>query len=377
MTDSLPAVVDNGPVHTTPQPLGLDYLPSVSELQRLERMADLVSRSGIVPPNYRSVVAPDGRIVQDKRPNVLVAALMGRTFGWDLLTAMRNIHVIEGAATLKPEALLGLVRARGHRIKIVRGTDRVNIHARRVDTGDEMPAEFTFDDAYRAGLATPGKNGMPYARSSKGLPLPWEQYPIDMCQWRCVAIIARGLFSDIALGLSYLPEELGQIVDAEGDVVIEASPMPEAERRIVAEDQAVAAQVWAAQTPEAVEHRAAEKAREADQGAETPPKPGIAADEVAAYDAKLEMVAKRRKGPALNNAKARVWDAVKTLHPTFNDAALTAEVADHLAALNVEMADADTQLWNDLGEQLEAEVREAIEARYTTTDETEESNDNA
>jgi len=356
--ENLPAVVDGEVVHTTPQPLGLDYLPSGSELQRLERMSDLVSRSGIVPVNYRSVVSPDGRIVQDKRPNVLVAALMGRTFGWDLLTAMRNIHVIEGAATLKPEALLGLVRARGHRIKIVRGTDRVTIHARRLDTGDEMSAEFSFEDAYRAGLAVAGKNGMPYARSSKGQPLPWEQYPIDMCQWRCVAIIARGLFSDIALGLSYLPEELGQIVDAEGDIVIESAPMPVGERRIVAEDQAIAEQLQAAQTPESEAHRAAERQPRARL------KPVTLEAELAAYDAQLADAAGKRKAPPLNNAKARVWAAVKMLHPAYDDKALTAEVADHVAALGVEMADADAQLWNDIGEQLEAEVREMITARY-------------
>lgn len=342
--ENLPAVVDGEVVHTTPQPLGLDYLPSGSELQRLERMSDLVSRSGIVPVNYRSVVSPDGRIVQDKRPNVLVAALMGRTFGWDLLTAMRNIHVIEGAATLKPEALLGLVRARGHRIKIVRGTDRVTIHARRLDTGDEMSAEFSFEDAYRAGLAVAGKNGMPYARSSKGQPLPWEQYPIDMCQWRCVAIIARGLFSDIALGLSYLPEELGQIVDAEGDIVIESAPMP---------------------TKEApTEEGPAEEPNLAPEQPRAKLKPVTLEAELAAYDAHLADVAGKRKAPPLNNAKARVWAAVKMLHPAYDDKALTAEVADHVAALGVEMADADAQLWNDIGEQLEAEVREMITARY-------------
>lgn len=278
-TPNVPALAE--PVRTTPPALGMDYLPDAEELDRLMRIADVVSRSAIVPANYRTTVGQQGNILQDKRPNVMVAALMGRTFGWDLLTAMRNIHVIEGAASLKPESMLGLIRARGHRVRIVRGTDHVTVHGRRADTGDEQVATFGFTDAYRAGLASPGDNGLPRARSKDGKPLPWEQYPLDMCQWRAVAQLCRGLFADVALGLAYTPEELGALVDAEGAVVLEAAPMPEPTPASAAEQPA----------PSLEERLAKAKA---DQEARN---------------------AARHSSVPVNNAKARALDAVRHAYP--------------------------------------------------------------
>jgi hypothetical protein len=40
-----------------------------------------------------------------------------------------------------------------------------------------------------------------------------------MCWWRAVAILARGLFSDVTLGMSYTPEELGAAVDENGEII--------------------------------------------------------------------------------------------------------------------------------------------------------------
>lgn len=207
------------------RPQTVAAVPSPGEFDLIMKQADIISRSGIVPKNYQSVIAGDGRMLQDKRANVVVATLTGRTFGWDALTAMRNIHIIEGAASLKPEAMLGMIRKAGHSVSIKRHTDGVTVSARRRDTGDDMEVTFTYADAVRANLCTL-KDGQPYARSDKGKPLPWEQYPIDMCQWRAAAAIARGLFGDIVLGLGYTPDELGALVDAEGEVIIESAPMP-------------------------------------------------------------------------------------------------------------------------------------------------------
>ena len=363
---NLPAVVE--PVRTTPPALGLDYLPDADELDRLFRLADTVSRSGIVPTNYRSTVAGDGRLVQDKRPNVMVAALMGRTFGWDLLTAMRNIHVIEGAASLKPEALLGLIRARGHVVRIIRGVDRVDAHGKRADTGDVMAAGFSFEDAYRANLAHPGENGMPRARSTQGKPLPWEQYPLDMCQWRAVAIIARGLFSDIALGLAYTPEELGAIVDAEGAVIVESAPLPDkpAERRPTPAD-----------TP-AEEHRARAKAHAAEQHAARhapgpdelpdPPTGPTLEEELAAAAARRQERDAKRHASELDNAKARAWDAMRDLYPDEAQAKLLERVRDELHGLTGKtLTDAGAGDFVRLAESLEGDYDARIRIRHGAT----------
>lgn len=167
--------------------------PSAHELDLILRQARLLAPSGIIPDAYAG-----------NEPNIVAAALTGRAFGWDAIVSMRNIHVIKGTATLKPEAMLGMIRGAGHSVKITRNSDGVSIVATRRDNGDTMSSSFTLEDARRASL-TGNKN--------------YSNYPVDMCQWRCVAQIARGLFSDVILGLSYTPEEFGMEVNEDGEVI--------------------------------------------------------------------------------------------------------------------------------------------------------------
>ena len=187
--------------------------PSTTELDVIMRQAEALARSSIVPTDYRG-----------KPANIIAAALMGRSFGWDATTSMRMITVISGTAGLKPEAMLALIRQRGHHVSIEPHADGrgVTVKGRRADNGDEASASFTLEDAERAGLT----------RSSA-----WRSYPVDMCQWRAVARLARGLFGDVVLGAGYTAEELGgevtppapaayvevePVTDVEPDDVIEA-----------------------------------------------------------------------------------------------------------------------------------------------------------
>lgn len=180
---------------------------SGNELDVMVRQADMLAVSSIIPKDYRRQPA-----------NILVAAMTGRTFGWDVMTAMRNGHVIEGVWALRPEAMLGLIRRAGHSVTGSMSPTVAKIHGKRCDNGDELGVEFSVGDAVTAGLCQV-KDGKPYARSSSGKKLPWEQYPQSMCWWRAVAILARGLFSDVTLGMSYTPEELGATVDENGEIL--------------------------------------------------------------------------------------------------------------------------------------------------------------
>ncbi len=176
------------------------------EWNLIRAQAETLAQSDIIPRAYFR-----------KPANVVVAALTGRRFGWDVLTSMRNGHVIEGTWGMKPEAMLGLVRAAGHSVKGNLGDDRATVTGRRADTGDEITVIFTFDDAVIAKLCSI-KDGKPHSRSSSGKPLPWEQYPVTMCWWRAVAMVCRFLFSDITLGVPST-EELGAMVSADGEVI--------------------------------------------------------------------------------------------------------------------------------------------------------------
>jgi hypothetical protein len=168
-------------------------VPSSTEFDMIMRQAEMLAQSAIVPASY-----------QRQPANIVAAALAGRPFGWDASTALRNVVVIQGTATIKPEALLGLIRRSGHSVSIERHADHVTVTGKRRDTGDTMTVTFSLADAQRAGLAGKGA---------------WKSWPTDMCQWRAIAALARGLFSDVTLGLSYIPEEIGADVDVEGEVV--------------------------------------------------------------------------------------------------------------------------------------------------------------
>ena len=170
------------------------------ELDTMVRQADLLAQSTIIPKDYRG-----------KPANILVAAMTGRTFGWDVMTAMRNGHVIEGTWSIKPEAMLALVRRAGHSVSGETSPEGATVTGIRGDSGDEMTVTFTMADAARAKLS--GKN-------------TWQQYPQSMCWARAVSQLCRMLFADVTLGLSYTPEELGAEVDSDGSVVSHPAAIP-------------------------------------------------------------------------------------------------------------------------------------------------------
>jgi hypothetical protein len=157
------------------------------------RQADVLGNSTVIPAAYRR-----------KPADIVAAGLAGRAFGWDVMTAMRQFHVIEGTATMRPESMLGLVRQAGHSVTVEVNPDGAVAHGTRADTGDEHSASFTMDDAAAAGLA--GKKN-------------WKQYQDAMLTWRAVAKLCRVLFPDVVLGAGYVPEEFGVEVDGTGDII--------------------------------------------------------------------------------------------------------------------------------------------------------------
>jgi len=161
------------------------------------RQAGILAQSKIIPAAYRRNDA-----------DIVAAGLAGRAFGWDVMASMRNFHVIEGSASMKPEAMLGLVRQAGHSVTIENGNGIATAIGKRVDTGDEHSASFSLADASAAGLA--GKKN-------------WKQYEESMLTWRAVSKLCRNLFSDVVLGAGYVSEELGADVGPEGVPLISAA----------------------------------------------------------------------------------------------------------------------------------------------------------
>ena len=157
------------------------------------RQAEVLAGSTIIPAAYRR-----------KAPEIVAAGLAGRAYGWDVMTSMRQFHVIEGTASLRPESMLGLVRQAGHSVTVDTNEKGAVAHGKRFDTEDTHSASFTMQDAEVAGLANK-KN--------------WKQYQDAMLTWRAVSKLCRVLFPDVVLGAGYVPEELGAEVTETGDVL--------------------------------------------------------------------------------------------------------------------------------------------------------------
>ncbi len=157
------------------------------------RQADILAGSTIIPTAYRR-----------KAPDIVAAGLAGRAYGWDVMTSMRQFHVIEGSASLRPESMLGLVRQAGHSVTLETTETYAEATGKRADTGDEHVATFTMEDAEAANLADKRN---------------WKQYQEAMLTWRAVSKLCRVLFPDVVLGAGYVPEELGAEVTHTGEVI--------------------------------------------------------------------------------------------------------------------------------------------------------------
>jgi hypothetical protein len=155
-----------------------------------------------------------------KQPaSVLWAMEYGRALGLDVVTTITTIHVIKGKPTQSADLMLGRARTAGHRVRIKSERTRCVVSIQRADDpDDESSVEWTLDDAVTAGLCQL-KNDRPYARDKYGDPTPWEKFPRAMLRARAIAEAVRIACPEVLHGAIYTPEELGAVVDQEGQPV--------------------------------------------------------------------------------------------------------------------------------------------------------------
>jgi len=129
------------------------------------------------------------------------------------MVSLQYLSVIQGKPTMSAEAMAARIRQLGHSLVAVEWTDTVcTLKGTHAHTGDSETVSFTMDDAKRANLT--GDN--------------WRKYPKAMLRARATTMIARALFADAIMGISYTPDELGAAVEVEAEVVREElAPMPE------------------------------------------------------------------------------------------------------------------------------------------------------
>jgi hypothetical protein len=150
---------------------------------------------------------------------VFAVVQKAKAMNLDPLEALNGgMYFVNGKVEMQGQMMLSLIRQSGHSISLdPKSTDtHVIMRGRRADNGDIWNVEFSIEDAKRAGIY-------------RG---QWEKYPKVMCQWRCVSMLGRFLFSDVIKGC-YVEGEIRDAVPFEAKVAL-----PEPTVAQISKDQA-------------------------------------------------------------------------------------------------------------------------------------------
>lgn len=147
--------------------------------------------------------------------------LKGYELGLSVTASFEFIHVIQGKPGLSPRGALALLHSHPdiEKVEIKRLTKEDGSYLGHSCTikrksGFEYTAQFTLEDAKRAGLVKPDSG--------------WTKYPEQMCMWRAVGFAADVAAPDITAGMTTImkmPEELGVAITDSGEVIdVQAVP---------------------------------------------------------------------------------------------------------------------------------------------------------
>lgn len=202
----------------TPAPgaeVALRTQPAAMAMGAKLRYAETLAKSGLLPRDYRHNPA-----------NVLFGVEYGQMLGLQPMAAITGIHVIDGKPTASAALISALVRRAGHKLRVGYEAAKMTGWAEIVradDPGFTFRCEWDLPRAIIAELCTL-KDGKPFARDSKGKPLPWQKFFPSMTKARAITEVARDACEEVLFGLHYTPDELdgdiGSVVTGE----IEADP---------------------------------------------------------------------------------------------------------------------------------------------------------
>lgn len=146
-------------------------------------LAGALVKSGLLP---RSVNSPEA---------ALVIMIAGAELGLPTMTALRNMHVIDGKATLSADLTVALVKKSPACIyfRLVHSDANVaEYETERRNEGGPTRLSFTIEEAQAAGLLG-NKN--------------WQKFPAAMLRARAASQLARAVYPDVVAGV-YDPDEL-------------------------------------------------------------------------------------------------------------------------------------------------------------------------
>lgn len=172
------------------------------------RYAQALAAADLLPSQYRS-----------KPANVLLAMEYGLALGLDTVTAIQQVHIIDGRPSASAQLLAALVRRAGHRLR-VSGDDRHAVAEiiRCDDPEFTFRAEWTIERAAAANLA--GRD-------------QWKKYPAAMLKARAITEVARDACPEVLSGVSGTadapehdaptdPDDAPRVVVSTGEIIEDA-----------------------------------------------------------------------------------------------------------------------------------------------------------
>lgn len=185
---------------------------AVQNLDATLRWANEIATSSMLPAQYRRQPA-----------NLLFACEYADALGISRIHALTSIHVIDGKPSASAELMAAKVRAAGHKLRISGDDTFAKVQLIRHDDPDyTFEVTWTLDRAHTAGLVEK-KGGN------------WKKYPAAMLRARAISEIVRMAASDVMAGVVYVPEELSEVVDQNGNP---AAPPQSAPNRVQSEQSA-------------------------------------------------------------------------------------------------------------------------------------------
>jgi len=174
---------------------------------------------------------------QKNPASVLWAIEYGEALGLRGVIAMSGIHVIENKPAPSAAMAAGLIRARGHRLRVYLtppteehqwGTAVAEL-TRRDDPDFTFRSEWSVEDAIRAEICKLSGDGTLLqwsSRLSKWVTGNWQKFHRQMLKARVLGEVCRDGGTDVLIGLHYLAEEMeGVELDRNGEIV-SAEPIP-------------------------------------------------------------------------------------------------------------------------------------------------------
>lgn len=175
-------------------------IPVGQEWLDIKNMSSILVKSQFLPKSV------------DTAEKACAIMLMGRELGVGPMEAFSKISVIQGKPTVGAELQKAMVHKKLPAAKFyLKSSDEKQCTYAAARPGDpEADFQFTMKDAEAMGLVNKDN---------------WKKQPKTMLRWRCISQVCRTVFPDCLSGVSYTPEELGAVVDDEGEVIdIPAEP---------------------------------------------------------------------------------------------------------------------------------------------------------